>query len=107
MFLGTAIKILRFFDELGLKVVGVWINPPRITGSHIRIDRFERISPYWSWWGFIKTVRVFGHPDAAINMDVKCADQEPSSLKEWEIHRNVKKTVSGHFDRDRMFMLWQ
>lgn len=81
-------------DPLGLVVTGSWIEPPRFNLTDIGVDDWELVSPSWSWWGYAKFIRLFGHAAGFINVDVKCN----SECKEWEIHNKIIVEASGHYD---------
>lgn len=91
-------------DPLGLsKVTGTWIDPPRINITGVRITDMERISPYWSWWGYIKFVRVYIEGSAFVNIDVRCVMEDFGECgyevtKEWEMHLKINRTQHGHID---------
>ncbi len=64
---------LTLFDPLGLAAVtGSWINPPKFNLQSVGIDRFEIVPASWSWWGYIKFIKLHGHASGYVNVDVKC-----------------------------------
>lgn len=83
-------------DPLGLVVTGSWMKTPILNIQDYGIDDWKLVSPSWSWWGYVKFVRLYGHAAGYINVDVKCADMD--NCKEWEIHDRIDVATSGHFD---------
>ena len=81
-------------DPLGLYVTGSWIESPRFNLSNVGVDDWEVISPSWSWWGYTKLVRLYGHATGFINLDVKCNDE----CNEWEVHDKISVEGQGYFD---------
>ena len=81
-------------DPLGLMITGTWIKPPRFNIQNYGIDRVEGVAPSWSWWGYVKFVRLSGHAEGFVNVDVKCHDD----CKDWEIHNNISVEVNGYLD---------
>ncbi|ESK54053.1 hypothetical protein F990_03009 [Acinetobacter tjernbergiae DSM 14971 = CIP 107465] len=85
---------LMEIDPLGL-LEASWIREPilNITNKNI-FDRVGLTKPYWSWWGYIKFIRVYGNLTGYINIDVKCKDE----CREWEIHEKEPFSLQGHVD---------
>jgi RHS repeat-associated protein len=85
-------------DPHGLLVTGSWIVPPAFNLEDWGIDSWAFVSPSWSWWGYLKFIRLYGHASGFVNIDVKCVSDEPCSHKEWEIHNHISIDASGSFD---------
>jgi hypothetical protein len=81
-------------DPLGLIVIGSWIESPKFNLMEVSIDNWEVVSPSWSWWGYIKFIRLHGHAMGFVNVDVKCQDE----CVEWELHNEIPVYAQGHFD---------
>ena len=90
-------------DPFGLaQVAGSWIVPPRLNPTNYGIDRVEEIPVHWSWWGYLKMARIYGHADLFVNIDVRCTkdSNEPcnDNKNEWEIHAKVGRSYHGQMD---------
>jgi RHS repeat-associated protein len=81
-------------DPQGLIVVGSWIESPRFNLMEVGVDDWEVLSPSWSWWGYIKIIRLYGHALVFVNIDVKCQNE----CNEWELHNEIPVYAQGHFD---------
>lgn len=89
---------LKQIDPFGLAAItGSWINPPKFNINDYGVDNWELISPGWSWWGYMKFVRLFGHANGYINVDVKCHSDD-GCPKDWEVHSQINVSASGYFD---------
>ena len=87
---------LLMIDPSGLRAVtGAWITPPKFNIQRKGFDGWKVVSPSWSWWGYLKFIRVNGHVGGYVNVDVKCKDD---CNKEWEIHNRISVDASGEFD---------
>jgi RHS repeat-associated protein len=92
-------------DSFGLapQVQGWWITPPRFNLVRVGLDGLQLVPVHWSWWGYLAFLRVYGHADGFVNIDVGCrAEREDDcgqrSQREWEIHSRINIRYSGYFD---------
>ncbi|MBN8887803.1 MAG: RHS repeat protein [Rudaea sp.] len=90
-------------DPFGLtKVTGTWVSPPRLNLTGVGIDGTELVPVHWSWWGYLKFVRVHGHANGYVNIDVKCeAESEVDcqrNSRQWEMHLQINNSYYGSFD---------
>jgi RHS repeat-associated protein len=79
-------------DPTGLAVRGVWLNPPRVNidGAGVRWLDTRLVSPYWTWWGYVKFVRLHAWVRGHVNIDVLCIDEGGcGSQRTWEIHQKM------------------
>ncbi|MEO8017122.1 MAG: RHS repeat-associated core domain-containing protein [Pseudomonadota bacterium] len=81
-------------DPRGLLVSGEWIRSPKFNIADVGTDGWNLAAPSWSWWGYLKFVRIYGHASGFINVDVKCKDE----CREWEIHDRISVDAHGQFD---------
>jgi uncharacterized protein RhaS with RHS repeats len=81
-------------DPRGLLVSGEWIRSPKLNIADVGVDGWDLTAPSWSWWGYLKFVRLYGHASGFINVDVKCKDD----CREWEIHDRIGVDARGQFD---------
>jgi len=81
-------------DPSGLIVTGTWNPAPKFNIEDYGIDSVSLVSPSWSWWGYVKFIRLYGRANGFVNIDVKCKDD----CKEWEIHDRISIAASGYLD---------
>jgi RHS repeat-associated protein len=89
---------LQFLDPVGLKTTGRWIEPPRMNIISYGIDGWEIVRGSWSWWGYIKFIRLHGYVDGFVNIDVECNDRDTCGEQKWEIHDQIHLFAEGSFD---------
>lgn len=93
---------LRNLDPLGLEkqITGRWLQPPKlnITDYGIHWKKTEIVPPSWSWWGYIKFVRLYGHASGYVNIDIGCTATDECGTDEWEIHQRLPVAINGHID---------
>jgi RHS repeat-associated protein len=80
-------------DPTGLEVSGSWAPEPRFHITDHGIDLVEPILG-WSWWGYVKVIRIHGYIKGYINVDVICTDE----CRTWEIHTSIPLEGSTHID---------
>lgn len=92
-------------DPFGLspRVQGWWIAPPRFNLVRGGLDGLQLVPIHWSWWGYLAFLRIYGHADGFVSIDVGCtAEREDEcgqkSSKDWEIHSKINIRYSGYFD---------
>ena len=81
-------------DPDGLTPVGAWISPPKFNLTGLGISGFDFVTPHVNAWGYLKLLRLYGHADGYINIDVKCTDD----CRKREIHNQIKVNASGSFE---------
>ena len=86
-------------DPRGLATIsGTWMAPPRYALQNISISSWILVRPSWSWWGYLKIVRLNGTVNGNVNVDVKCRSQDACGTKEWEVHNRISIQATGSFD---------
>jgi RHS repeat-associated protein len=86
-------------DPLGLATIsGSWLKPPQFNITDKGFDGFEFVEPSWSWYGYVKFIRIHAHANGYVNVDVKCKMTDECDEKEWEIHLKIPAGGKGHAD---------
>ncbi|MEN5180334.1 RHS repeat-associated core domain-containing protein [Comamonas testosteroni] len=89
----------KYMDPLGLsEVTGEWIKAPQINITGYGIDGWNFVSPTWSWWGYIKFIRIYAHADGYINIDVKCQEKDDCGVRNWNINKKIPLHEKAHTD---------
>jgi len=89
---------INFGDPWGLfSVKGSWAPQPRFNLTGVNWDwRSTNVTkPSWSWWGYLKALKVHGSATGFVNVDVKCVRDDGC---EWEVHEKINCSASGSFD---------
>lgn len=90
---------IKDIDPSGLKNLSAsWINPPKVNVADYGVTGFELIAPSWTWWGYVKFIRLHAFASGYVNIDVKCVIIDGCEKIEWEVHEKFPFSVSAHAD---------
>ena len=87
-------------DPRGLATItGTWMAPPKYAMQNWSVSSWSFSRPSWSWWGYLKFIRLNGSINGFVNVDVKCRSQDScGNIKEWQIHNRITIDAKGSFD---------
>jgi len=88
---------LLFLDPTGEEITGEWIESPTLSPSWPDAPRFSGFTLNWSWWGYLKLVKVFLKVNGRISAAVECTDEDECAEEErsWTISATFPVWVSG------------
>jgi RHS repeat-associated protein len=92
-------------DPFGLapQVTGSWIAAPRFNLTRVGLDSLRVVPVSWSWWGYLKFLRIYGSVDGYVNIDVRCSARfnngcSGESERKWETRARINVRHAGNFD---------
>lgn len=68
---------------------GSWMQMPAINLTSVSDYGYNLITPYLTWWGYIKFIRICGTGKGFINIDIQCQQTCDCNVQNSEIHQKI------------------
>ncbi|MCI5066766.1 DUF6531 domain-containing protein [bacterium] len=87
---------LFFVDPRGEKITGEWVELSVSIGKPDR-PRFQGFTLGWSWWGYLKLVKVLFKINGRLSAKVRCTDTDECSeeKRQWMLSTSFPVSLSG------------